>query len=631
VTLHRFGLQIDATSTDNFGKYRFDHVEVGDGYQLRFSLAGFAPTLKDQGSSDFLDSDADPLTGFTDVFRIFTGTNDQWDIGFVAVATPTPTSTATGVPTATPTPTFTATATATASNTPTPTETSTPTPTFTPTSTPTATYTETPTPAPTATATLMPTPTGVMSIDTAAPAQARNDSPAVIAIDGQHFQPDAQVLLGTISLTTLFIDASSLLAQVPAGLAPAVYDLTVRSAAQQAILPGAYTILSVDVQDLFSSADALWTNPLTPRAGAPFGLGLTVHRAALAESAQLSSVRVDFYLGDPTDGGQLIGSTEASALPTNGWSDTTPLSWAPAAGSYAIFAVIDPANSVPEDNETNNIVSRTVTVLGPMADTTPPTISSVQIAGGALTTDSRNVTIVVSASDPEPGSGVRSVLISEFTCSANLGDWAPVADSGWMEYETTPTSYAWQLSGGASAKKLRVHVADANGNISSVGEATINLVDAEMGLLQDEIHCYRVPGQANDAQAAADFAIRVNPISGDPDLYIWPPDYPQGDVQFSIAADGTDGLLLSPFRPGEYTVEVYGYSQTVYNLELEEMMTGLPAGEVRAVNGIEARQDKIPRSAPAIAPDAEPPPFQAVPLPPVAVVEYRINLPIIVR
>jgi hypothetical protein len=93
VTLHRFGLQIDATSTDTFGKYRFDHVEVGDGYQLRFSLAGFAPTLKDQGSSDFLDSDADPLTGFTDVFRVFTGTNDQWDVGFVAVATPTPTNT----------------------------------------------------------------------------------------------------------------------------------------------------------------------------------------------------------------------------------------------------------------------------------------------------------------------------------------------------------------------------------------------------------------------------------------------------------------------------------------------------------------------------------------------------------
>jgi membrane-associated protease RseP (regulator of RpoE activity) len=212
-----------------------------------------------------------------------------------------------------------------------------------------------------------------MSIDTAAPAQARNDSPAVIAIGGQHFQPDAQVLLGTTTLTTLFIDASSLLAQVPAGLAPAVYDLTVRSAAQQATLPGAYTILSVDVQDLFSSADALWTNPLTPRAGAPFGLGLTVRRAAPAESAPLSSVRVDFYLGDPTDGGQLIGSTEASALPTNGWSDTTPLSWAPAAGSYTIFAVIDPANSVPEDNETNNIASRTLTVLGPMADTTPPT------------------------------------------------------------------------------------------------------------------------------------------------------------------------------------------------------------------------------------------------------------------
>ena len=95
------------TVTDADGEYFFDGLEPGE-YFLEFvPPEGYSLTLKDQGDDDTLDSDPDPDTHETDVFKI--GDKEaalDWDAGMIpAEAEPTSTPTPAATPTKTPTPT----------------------------------------------------------------------------------------------------------------------------------------------------------------------------------------------------------------------------------------------------------------------------------------------------------------------------------------------------------------------------------------------------------------------------------------------------------------------------------------------------------------------------------------------
>ncbi len=83
VTLHTSGGAIVAsTVTDGDGAYGFSGITVGQ-YYLRFSglPAGFSFALRDQGSNDFIDSDAD-ATGITATFSLSAGEiKDLYDAG----------------------------------------------------------------------------------------------------------------------------------------------------------------------------------------------------------------------------------------------------------------------------------------------------------------------------------------------------------------------------------------------------------------------------------------------------------------------------------------------------------------------------------------------------------------------
>ncbi len=595
------------------------------------------PTLKDQGFNDFLDSDADPVSGFTDEFVLIAGVNNTWDVGFVPAPTATPTDTPSATPSGTATTTPTATRTPsptptwTMTNTPTATSTNTPTPTpiATATATPSSTVTPTPTHSPTPSPTPFPTPVGALSVKAVFPTHARNDEPLSLLITGENFWSDAQVWLGAQELATSPVDSSSLLASVPAGVAPGVYGLTVASGGQSITLPAAFTARS-NGNDLFSASSGLWTEPITPRSGAANVLGLTVHRNAAADSSSLVGVRVDFYLGNPATGAPLIGSTSADVLPPQGWSDTAPVNWTPDVGLHTVYALIDPANVVAEINDNNNVVSRTITVLGDEEDLSPPVVAVVEVAGGALTTTDRNVTVNVIANDPPPGNGVSHVRISEFVCAPGTDDWEQVAASAWIDFPSTPATYSWQLSPGPGAKMLRVFAADAAGNISAFEDTLINYLAPAASLVAGETHCYRFPGLPGLA-AAAEFRLRITPLSGDPDLYIWPPDFATNGGQYSIKADGQDELTLIPMLPGEYGVEVFGYTDASYTLEAN------PVGQLESATQMDARaavanaEQKKPKSEPSFPPDALPVTREAVPLPPGSAMDYRMHLPIVMR
>lgn len=73
---------ISTTTTNSQGKYLFSDLLPGNYYVRFFAPTGYLFTIKDAGSNDQKDSDADPLTGKTMCFTLNAGQNDlSWDAG----------------------------------------------------------------------------------------------------------------------------------------------------------------------------------------------------------------------------------------------------------------------------------------------------------------------------------------------------------------------------------------------------------------------------------------------------------------------------------------------------------------------------------------------------------------------
>ena len=73
-------------------------------------------------------------------------------------------------------------------------------------------------------------------------------------------------------------------------------------------------------------------------------------------------VRVDFYDGDPSNGGALIGTQFIDYLPYDGEINVT-LPWVVEPGTTYIYVVIDSLDSISEIDETNNIAHNTISIL----------------------------------------------------------------------------------------------------------------------------------------------------------------------------------------------------------------------------------------------------------------------------
>ena len=93
--------------------------------------------------------------------------------------------------------------------------------------------------------------------------------------------------------------------------------------------------------------------------------------------SEVSNVKVDFFSGDPSNSGALLGSDTIPILAA-GSPETVSIQWTfETKNSYDIYVVVDPDDSVPETDENNNQAISSLAVSD--NDIDPPTIGNVSV------------------------------------------------------------------------------------------------------------------------------------------------------------------------------------------------------------------------------------------------------------
>jgi hypothetical protein len=306
--------------------------------------------------------------------------------------------------------------------------------------------------------------------------------------------------------------------------------------------------------------------------------------------------------------GVTVGTGTVANLPPNETAASSGVAWTPpAAGSYLITAFIDPDNGVEEVNENNNMVSRTLSVLPPAVDTTPPTIQSFTMDQGASLTQDREVLLNLAATDPAPGSGVHSILYAEYEYSQGAGNWVQVEDSGWLDYASASSNYAWNLLPSAGVKYMQAWVADAAGNVTAQSaRAFINYVPPSESLAAEEARLYRYTLQAGDQ-----VAITLTPQNGDADLYVWLPQEGADPLVSNLEGSAVDSLSFTAAQGGTYQVEVFAFEASVYQLEV-----AINSGARAQATSSGITQSKPLRTQPLVSLTSQPTAQQALPTAP---------------
>ena len=417
---------------------------------------------------------------------------------------------------------------------------------------------------PTDTPTPVPPPTDPPTLREIRPNQGRADVANTINLYGTNFAQGAAVRLGTTTLAVTYVSATQLQAEIPAGVVPGTYGVSVTNPnGAAATLANGYTALGTESDDLTGNGYELWVDPAAPHAGAAAKVGLVVHRQGGKQV--LTNVVVHFYVGDPFDGGTFLGADTLALLSPRSNATGPGVNWVPpAAGSYELYAIIDPSNSIVETNETNNLLQRTITVLAPAADQVAPHVDSFTINNGALDTADRTVRLNTSASDPAPGT-VASLLFLEYEYSQGANQWVPAQSSGWIDYATARADYRWSLLPSIGMHYLQAWAMDRAGNISLFPyKRFISFAPPIHRVGTDQVRIYRY-----ELQAGAQILVRVQPSSGDPDLYVWSPDHATRPPWVSNLRTGIDDVSFVAPVAGVYQIEVYGFANAEYQLVVD--------------------------------------------------------------
>ncbi len=466
------------------------------------------------------------------------------------------------------------------------------------------------------------------------PEESTNDVPAGIIILGENFAPGAVAILsGTMPVKAsvpftvalggnYFVNGNVLISVVPKGLPAQTYTLiVVNPNGKYAVLPQAYTVIDAASLDLYGRHGDLWTDPHTVRSGDTITVGATVRRTG-GLSTTLANVDVAFYIGDPSSGVPItIGFGSAGPIPprdTGVATTTLDLTGVPP-GFYDLYAVLDPADQVPELDESNNILTYTLAVLPGSSDTQPPTITSFKINNGAQRTNQVQVSLALSATD---NIAPAYMFYMEFTYQPALGFWWPVQSSGWQPYQATSPTALYATPG---VHYILAWVADAAGNVSTHEVAWINLMQPSTPIASTEIHPYRLRLHTGDS-----VRVRLTSGTGDADLYVFAPD--DSFVGSSENSTPVDEVAFTAAQDGVYQIEVEGYAaSSTYTLEV------LPGSATTRMDRLPP-EDRTPakparplrgRASPILSVGEEPSANTGLENVPNTL--YTINLPLIMR
>lgn len=392
------------------------------------------------------------------------------------------------------------------------------------------------------------------------PAVGRNDAANEVAVYGYNLRPGIAISVGETALTGItWLSELEARGIVPPGLPPGVHDVTARNpdAADAGVLAGGYTVLAGAADDFFVAEADIWTDPATLRQGETTAvlLGVNVHRQG-GERAQAAAVR--FFLGDPAAGGALLGAATTPPMPPAvGAVEPVFIAWNPGnlVGAVSIYVQVDPADLIGEINEANNLARRSLIILPPAPDVTPPTIESFGVNGGEQSTADATVQLALKATDDR--SGVHSMYLVERVFNATANMWLVVQQTGWIPFQAAPR---FTLIGPAGAHYLEAWVADAAGNVTPLpARARINYLPPSDVVLHNQVRLFRFTVAAGERLAAT--ATTFNP-EGDADLYVWGPYHADhrdlwASNQAGVIEDVVD--FVAP-EAGEYDVEVHGWN-----------------------------------------------------------------------
>jgi Tol biopolymer transport system component len=413
-----------------------------------------------------------------------------------------------------------------------------------------------------------------------------------------------------------------------------VGNVTYRDANGRYFAAGAGTDPDPGTVDLTGYAHEFFAEPAIAWAGEETDIWFRVHRTG--GKTTLADTTVRFLLDHVATGTELGTSTTPPLAPPHSADNTSPLGVTFAEpGEYTLFAVIDPNNDIAEADETNNVIERTIIVLPPRdrPDQKAPVITDMRINGGAPETSVRPITIDIRATDQQPDpSGVKGVYLVEYEWYPDSGQWVPthVSDE-WLDYTTTPESYAWELEPAAGMRYIYGWAIDEANNISiSHGSALVNYQPARDSIAQDETRVYR-----HQVAQGEHLEVTLEVLGGDADLYIWSPNE-SASAWVSNLAEGNDQVIIpsSATTSGTYQIEVFGFSDADYRLQVHTTASAAQQSVAQeAVGGIAT--DKTTPAAPVVAVSSVPegnlwnapaPPISATPE-----AEQTLYLPLVVR
>lgn len=425
------------------------------------------------------------------------------------------------------------------------------------------------------------------------PFQGRNDVPTILNIYGRRLFVDSNLSIrfGTVELTDIrsVFAGTHLQATIPAGLTSGDYNLTISyGGGVEATLPNAFRIQSGTEQDLYSQPQNLWSNPVAPPVGETAEIALYLYRSS--GNTPLSDVPVAFEID-----GQRIGTGTVALLAADSQASTTRVDWTPIqTGTVELTAIIDPANQFAEVDEQNNIITRTLVILPQSSDRVAPRVDELQLKTLSQTVvteiSERLVTFGVQVSDPVPSQGVGNLRYLEYAYFGSSQIWAPVWDSGWIVSDTVNANFfRHELSPASGIHYIQAWARDNAGNISRFpNQQAINYIPPNDSLLRNQTRVYR-----RTLSQGEGLNVTLTPISGDPDLYIWPPDNSPPFVS-NLSNIQVDAVNFTAPVAGEYQVEVYGYSNTTYQLIIDSNQSAVTAAQ----GGQDP--DKVPQDVPAI-------------------------------